>query len=658
MKLNSRSLSFGLLIGLTLSTSNTFANEDKKVYPEIYPFVPVPTELLMSDTKSFSEDKDFIHNIYDIEASGLTKGSTFIKNENGTIEKNQPWMSTYWPLNKGLIADPDPTANPYNPFNTREALDWKWNYKKYLKRKNNLHKNINEKNAKGNFIYNSDALAQLAASEKYDLLLGDASFDLTNRLWKYMEKWGSKKEYGFLTSLDKVGSNSVELAQKMVNDGLYDSVIDAMPKAVSLRGGLAEHYATELVKAGKYKDIISALEAGTQQALSEQDNYVLKAKNTMMALWEGICHGWATAAGIVPRPKHSISFKIPDGRVIKFYPDDLKGLASLLWANSLIQDSKFLPTDLNEQSLLAENNEAAITGGIIMQGLRCNQKRPKRDEWGRYYDAAPDAYSKKLEARCVGVHPATWHMALVNRIGKQGRSFIVERKVKAAVDNHPLSSYSMEFFNPYSGKYGSLSSSVMVLNQEDQFMKFRNAETKLIVGVRLTMSYLDWKEPEHRNTDSVNFDEVKDVPMLYDLELDQEGNIVGGQWRSTETGKNFLNISANHDQPDFFWTVTKDWKRAGEIKGQSKAYFTENDQITEWTDLSSAPPKDWLFAAQASHNFNYKKTHDLGWNEKCELIRKKGTGKGPIVEVPCEYSINKPQPLVNLVNKLIELSRK
>jgi hypothetical protein len=168
---------------------------------------------------------------------------------------------------------------------------------------------------------------------------------------------------------------------------------------------------------------------------------------------------------------------------------------------------------------------------------------------------------------------------------------------------------------------------------------------------------MDWKRPERRDTDETSFDETKEVPMMYDLELDIDGNIIGGQWRTTETGKNFLNISANRAQPDFFWTVTKHWRRAGEQAGQTGAYFNEIQNLSEWPDLNVAPPSDWKNAAFAAHGFNYKKTHKLGWNEKCKLIRKKGKGRGPVVEVPCEYNINKPQPLINVVNKLIQLSR-
>jgi hypothetical protein len=657
MKLRKNVTAISMLAVLSMSGVSAFADEEQSAYPEIYPFVPFKTSKIHNDVKRLSEDKDFIKNIYDMHSMGLSNGKTHKKTANGEVENFQPWTSTYWPLNKGLIADPTPTKNPWNPINIRHTVDWKHNHRKLENRARYVHSQINKKDNDGNWIFNDIGLANLSASEKYDLLIGDTSFNLTRRLVRYMGKWGSKKENGFLSSFDVVGGSSLDLAKKMVAEGNYETVEDALPKAIELRGGLTEHLAEQMVKEGKYNSIIEALTEAKAKAIEEAKNYAPKKKNSMMALWEGICHGWAVAAGIVPRPKRSISFKLKDGRNLKFYPDDLKALASLLWANSLIQDGKWNPVNDKGENLTDNNGNNAISGGIIMQGLRCNDKSPETDEWGRFYDAAPDFFSKKLEPRCVGVHPATWHMGLVNIIGNQGRSFIVERKVKAAVDNHPMSSYKMEFFDPYTGNYGALAESVKPISDDDQFRSFRNPEVAMIVGVRTTMTYMDWEVPKRLDTDSEEVDSPKEVEMLYDLELDADGNVIGGQWRSTEVGKNFLNIGADRTQPDFFWTVTKHWRRAGEVKQwNTKAYFEPISGLSNWNaEKGELPGEDWKAAAMDAASFEYKQTHDLGWNEKCEAVNTER--KAAIIEVPCEYITNRPQPLINVVNRLIELAQ-
>lgn len=607
-----------LLTGvLIVSSAPSLANTQNGRYPEIYPFVPFVTEHIYEQTQRISEDPGFERNIYDIESLGLASAKT----------EQQPWTSTYWPLNKGLIADPYEESLQFH--RPAYELSWTKNYGTLTDRTLNIHPYVDK--------LSQYQLDRLAPSEKYDILLGDKSFDLTNRLREYMIRWGQQKEHGFLSMLDKVGGRSLELARQMVANGQYASVEEALPKAIELRGGLAEKMAQNMVERGEAGSLIEALPLATKKAVKEQKNYVLKEKNSMMALWEGICHGWATAAGIVPRPLHSVAFPLNNGKELKFFPTDIKGLASLLWANSLIQDAKYEWKD--------DKGKKRIAGGVIMEGLRCNSKDPAIDEWGRYYDAYPDYYSKKLEPRCVGVHPAIWHMALVNIIGKQGRSFVVERKVKAEVDNHPMSAYSTQYFNPKTGWYGPLSETVAPIDKYDQFYRFRNPEAKYIVGVRTVMTYLDWERPNRFESDSPEMDSLTHIPMLYDLELDEDGNIVGGQWRAVEVGKSFLNINAERKQPDFFWVVTKDWKKTG--------YFDELP-VSKWTDTTSLPPSDWKEAAMDIHSFVYQQTEAMGWNQKCEVLHK---STGELLEVPCEFKINRPQPMVNVVNKLIELSR-
>ena len=619
--------STALAFPLLATAFMTVSAQAQTRHTNIYPFVPYETSRIYGQVEKMAEDNNFVKNFDQIHRMGLLNGQT----------EEKPWGSTFWPLGRGLIADAyeDSTISYYNPF---KVFSWETNRNDYRRRKENFHKKIDE--------LDSDELAKLAPSEKYDLLLGDKSFDLTNRIWKYMQAWGSMKEYGFLYSLDKVGGGSISHAQMMVDNGWKDfntnipySRTKALEVAADQRGGLAEHFAKKLMESGRASNFQNAISSSVAAARAQADNFVIKRKNTYMAVWEGICHGWATAAGNTPRPRKAVTFKLPDGRDLKFYPEDIKGLISMLWANSTVQDGKFI-----------DDSGQNVGGGIIMQGLRCNDGDAAKDEFGRIYDHRPDAFSGKLEPRCVGVHPAIWHLGMVNIIGKQKRSFIVERKVGAAVDNHPMWRYEMEMFNPYTGEYSNSINNVKVRydRNRDQFANFRNPDTRFLVGLKTSMVYLDWARPKREETNSEEDDLVVTKEMFYDLELDASGNIIGGQWRSKEVGK-----GSNHNQPDFFWVVTKDYQN----------FFQETTQVwkngsmqnlTPWSDLSSAPPADWKIAASGAHSFIYQQTHDFGWNEKC-TVENEDTGE--IVEVACEFKINRPQPLTNVVNKLIELSR-
>ncbi|MCT4641187.1 MAG: hypothetical protein N4A33_02745 [Bacteriovoracaceae bacterium] len=626
------------IIGLYFISSLTFsalASEmRRKPYPKIYPFVPLKTKDIHNDVKRMSEDKNALINIFDMYNAGLLKSNA---------TKVTPWVSTYWPLNKGGIADPyhGGKSARSDVIRPRKTISWRHNYNRL---KNRYRKDMAN--------WSEAALSMLSPSEKYDLLLGDESFDLTNKVLDYMYKWGSKKEYGFLKtgSLNPLGGSSYEYAKFMFankykdkNGDVYRSVRAALSDAVKLRGGIVDQTAFNIYKrrGGNFLNILNQqmLKAANN---NEASNYVLKKKNDLMALWEGICNGWSTAAGIVPRPLNSFEIELHTGKKLKFYPEDVKALISLYWFNSFIQNSKF---DFEDK----KTGQMKFTGGTLMQGKRCNEKSPKKDEWGRFYDSKPDAFAGtgKIEARCVGVHPAIWHMSLVNLIGKQKRSFIVERKIKAAVDNHPMSDYSMTFFNPYTGNFTHITDAIKPLNSNDVFRKFRNKNTKYLLGVKANIAYIDWKRPVRyiSETEKLDIANKHYVEMMYDLELDSQGNIIGGQWRATKKGKR--GSRKGRKQPDFFWVVTKDWKKSG--------LFEEKSWLEKWKDTRFAPPKSWLVEAKKSHALKFEKTHKNNWNEKCEVIDQRS---GKLFKVPCEFEEDKPQPLLNVINKLIELSRK
>lgn len=600
-------------------------------YPAIYPFVPTEKEEIYAEVKKVTEDRDFIKNFNEIIHQGLSKAKT----------KEKPWTSSYWPMNKGMIADPyEESAIPY--YLDIGWVAWKNNYDGFKDRLKDELSRVDE--------MSEEELSELAPSEKYDLLLGDKSFDLTKRLWEYTYKWGSEKENAFITRLILVGEDSLDLANDYIDQGYYTSVDDAFANSWNLKTTLSAKRALELVASGVYRDSASAFPDAVRHAQKESDNYVLEEKNSRMASWEGICNGWATAAGLVPRPRKSVSIQLPDGRNLRFYPSDIKALASLYYVNSLIQDGAII----GDEGL-------PVTQGVVSAGKRCNLKNARTDLWGRRYDHKDDPFNDSThpirDSRCSGVHPAVWHLGLVNLIGKQSRSFVVERKVGAAVDNHPMYGYEFEYFNPENGwAYEDLEDNIEKADKYDQFEQFRHKDARYIVGVKATAIYLDYAKPNRDETNDEDDDSEVDKVMYYDLELDENYNIVGGQWRAFKTGRdprrshgrpnNHHRRNPNHNQPDFFWTITKNYKSTG--------WFDNESEIEPWTDKSQAPPRSWIDKAREYHRFEYKMLVKWGnvatcrvWNLKEERYEK----------VYCEQSYNKPQPLINVLNGLIELAK-
>jgi hypothetical protein len=509
----------------------------------IYPYKPFSTTHLKERLTALNEGTNYISNVFEMEKKGLNYASTSI----------QPWGGPYWPLYQGMVGNTYQDKD-YKTFILTLAsnLDWKKNVNDYKKRAERVHPKIYE--------LSEDELSKLSPSEKYDILLGDTSFDLTNRIWDYAEKWGNEKKWGFLSAID-------------------------IP-----------------------------------------EGYVIPKANKYMALWEGICHGWAVAAGHSPRPKKTVNVTLPNGKRMPFYPNDIKALISLMWANSTIQSN------------------------VIFEGNRCNRRYPDRDKYGRYIDVKKDRDDQSLIPRCADVHPGIFHVSMVNILGLEGRSFIVDKTAEAAVANQPVSGYYLSYFNPKTGRRGPLYTSVLSrasYGDKDPFKESRNPDSTHIVGVDVTLNYVDWEFPKKASRNSALNDKIKGFSFTYDLELDQQGNVVGGQWRVNRKVNRKNILTAKTHQPDFFWVVPRDYK----------TYFKPVSTLPEWDfKESTLPPQEFGPAAKGAHSFIYEESERyFGVSPKCPVFP---VGGGDPLQVKCAFRYPKPQPLINVVETLLNESRR
>ncbi len=247
--------------------------------------------------------------------------------------------------------------------------------------------------------------------------------------------------------------------------------------------------------------------------------------NGKIEFWEGKCHGWSPAAFSERRPHHSISVRAYDsaqpgaqGVSVKFYPDDIKALATLLWANAPTQN-RFV-------------------------GSRCNVRDPQTDENGRI-----------LEASCFDTNPGTWHLVAVNQIGVNKKGFVLDATYDYQVWNQPAFAYEYSYFDPRDAarnwdyeddqkfkNLDTLRQAQVDLNDfsEDRFRQYRGSGAVSVVGVHMKFTYVSEKDVSHAERDSAASSSLTSVHYYYDLELDAEGNIVGGEWYQLE-------------HPDFMW---------------------------------------------------------------------------------------------------------
>lgn len=264
--------------------------------------------------------------------------------------------------------------------------------------------------------------------------------------------------------------------------------------------------------------------------------------------WFGLCHGWAAASFMLPRPTKGVTAKGVDGRKITFTPSDIKALGTLLWANGA--------------------GETRFIGG------RCNDTEPARD--GRNRETNPD---------CFDTNPATWHIAVVNQIAVSKRSFVMDASAGFEVWNQPVLGYQYSYINPATGaKTRKLSSSKVKLSdwRDDPYAAKRSPKAEYVVKIVMSLQYLSENSPTISMTDSPENDSRAAQTYSYDLELDRDENIVGGEWYSTV-------------HPDFLWVPTQGSKATS----YGDAWLDWHADSARW-DGVSAIPSSWQNASKMS----------------------------------------------------------
>ncbi|MGZ3656537.1 MAG: hypothetical protein ACXVB9_06135 [Bdellovibrionota bacterium] len=312
----------------------------------------------------------------------------------------------------------------------------------------------------------------------------------------------------------------------------------------------------------------SALGKGTNRELSPAEKYDLLIGDTGFTLtkkmiragapyaerdgsvpsWFGICHGWAPASFMEARPQHSVKTKAADGREIEFNPSDIKALLTLLWANGA--------------------GETRFIGG------RCNRPTSPRD-----------ANNRETDSDCFDTNPATWHLSVVNQLGVSKRGFVADVSPAAEVWNQPAVGYRYGYLNPITGAAaGTLEAAKVKLADwsADPFSRTRSPKAVSVVKINMSFEYGSETQAQVSTEDRPEMDAHATQHYLYDLELDEKDEIVGGEW-----------YSVNH--PDFLWVPVKGSKASS----TGDAALDRQGDHSVWT-REAVIPRSWKAAAKVS----------------------------------------------------------
>jgi hypothetical protein len=264
-------------------------------------------------------------------------------------------------------------------------------------------------------------------------------------------------------------------------------------------------YHSFLSASEKYDRLLSDPRFTLTNKMKERGNTVLKTPEGDIDTWMGICHGWAIASYIEPKPIRPVTLTNSEGISITFNNHDIMALASLYWANARYVSN--------------------------FTGYRCRvadmDKIPTDPDTGLWLD-----YS------CFGLNPATFHIIFTNQIGINDKPFIFEPKVDKEIWNHPVSGYNYIYYHPATRVIGSLDESIISIEDAEKvtdvpFLKFalsqKTPTTQFFVAVKMTVFYIVENMPTTNNTPEAELEQ--EVEYLYLLELDKDMKIVGGEWR-------------------------------------------------------------------------------------------------------------------------------
>jgi hypothetical protein len=212
--------------------------------------------------------------------------------------------------------------------------------------------------------------------------------------------------------------------------------------------------------------------------------------------WFGICHAWAPVAMVEDEPMKAVTVNN-----VTFEPLDVKALITQLYDTARI--------------------------GTIFTGQRCNIQNPPKD-----------SNDRMVNEECRDISPDYFHLVLTNYIGRFQQSFVADLYSDYEVWNHPVISYEVR---TYKTSFEDAMKNYFP-NANTTVYPF-NPNAKELLNVFAKMNYITESD---ENTSGLKGKYTRQKYFEYLLELDEEENIIGGEWIG----------NSKTDHPDFIYVPT------------------------------------------------------------------------------------------------------
>jgi hypothetical protein len=245
--------------------------------------------------------------------------------------------------------------------------------------------------------------------------------------------------------------------------------------------------------------------------------------------WWGHCHAWAPAAFSAAEPQHSVTVN-----GVEFAVADIKALIESTYEG----------------------------GGSVFLGGRCNTREVTRDDHGRI-----------TATECRDTNAGAFHVVTLNVIGRLGRSFVIDATYDYQVWNQPVRDYTIRLQEEV-----TLQQALQLVNRTDVTTYPYNSDARRFVHVQMDFRYI--VEGSASTTPYVPQIDSYTRTHRYDylLELDQTGNIIGGEWID------------DNPHPDFIWAPTGNSDVTGSRWGGPVVISRSNVQSLIDQSTSTTPP--------------------------------------------------------------------
>ncbi|MCX6128354.1 MAG: hypothetical protein NTX25_04730 [Proteobacteria bacterium] len=305
----------------------------------------------------------------------------------------------------------------------------------------------------------------------------------------------------------------------------------------------------------------------------EQENH-----NRLQPNWYGHCNGTGVTVSRYQNPLKSVTrpkgCQAGTAGCVEFSPGDIRAMLSEINMNSI---AKFI-----------SGNRCRLPDGDI-------KMRP------------PERSNPQVMDECDDVNPGSFHVGLVNFLGRKKQPLIFDEHQDEEVWNYPIYAYDYTVEGPWTEDQAvnALRNSIVV-NGASAFPAFNgwifNPKARSWLHINMNISYRD------ATFDTVGAGtkpEAKRISYEYIIELDDAGQVVGGEWMGAS--RNF--------HPDFLWMAFEPAEPTGD-NSRGNPYLSNAEVIKLWAESVGLNPEDPFHDKPNNPNdVRFFPATDIKWGE-------------------------------------------